>query len=36
VIFISGVGGKSGFSDLVVPYGRVIVQWIKGTLGIIG
>ena len=29
-------GAKAGLSDLVVPYGRAITQWIKGTPGITG
>ena len=29
-------GTKVGLSDLVVPYGRAITQWIKGTPGITG
>ena len=27
-------GAKAGLSDLVVPYGRAITQWIKDTPGI--
>ena len=29
-------GAKAGLSDLVVPNGRAITQWIKGTPGITG
>ena len=29
-------GTKVGLSDLVVPYGRAITQWIKGPPGITG
>ena len=29
-------GRKLGYSDPVVPYGRAITQWIKGTPGITG
>ena len=29
-------GTKVGLSDLVVPYGRAITQWINGTPGITG
>ena len=30
------VGKKVGLSDPMVPSGRVVAQWIKVTLGIIG
>jgi Family of unknown function (DUF6467) len=33
---ISRAGAKAGFSDPVIPCGRVIAQQIKGTPGITG
>jgi hypothetical protein len=32
----SRTGAKAGVSDLMVPHGRAITQWIKGTPGITG
>ena len=32
----SRADAKAGLSDPVVPYGRAIAQWIKGTPGITG